>query len=407
MAELSSSRTHDPQVPSYWHSFSDNDDGETDSAWKAHLEREGFVVLKAVATPTDVADVKDLLFQDIENEFGIDRNDPSSWHRWRLPSTGLVASLAQSKGQWHLRGLPRVQNAFRRFWGVNDVITSMDACIIWRPWYAGAKALPWRPRSSTTPSSTPTTTPSGFPPPQSEGLHLDQNPFSKPQLDCVQGMVPLLPVTPTYGGLQVVPRSHTADGRAALLEKHPELEERWAGAGDWCPLPPSGRSKKALLLEAEPGDLILWDSRVVHGGRVGLGTTPPAPPPTTTTTTTTITTTTTTTTTTTSNPPPSLESSTSAAAAAEASDPAATPAPAGSKELTELTELARMACTVAMTPRAWASDAVQRQRRDGFDAGISFNHCPHEAGTSSGTIHASRKESHAAFELNDAQRAVL
>ena len=26
-----------------------------------------------------------------------------------------------------------------------------------------------------------------------------------------------------------------------------------------------------VLVEAEPGDLILWDSRLIHGGRTGLG----------------------------------------------------------------------------------------------------------------------------------------
>jgi hypothetical protein len=35
------------------------------------------------------------------------------------------------------------------------------------------------------------------------GLHLDQNPFAKPGFECVQGMMPLLPVTDEVGGLQV------------------------------------------------------------------------------------------------------------------------------------------------------------------------------------------------------------
>ena len=26
-----------------------------------------------------------------------------------------------------------------------------------------------------------------------------------------------------------------------------------------------------VLVEAQPGDLILWDSRLIHGGRTGLG----------------------------------------------------------------------------------------------------------------------------------------
>ena len=58
---------------------------------------------------------------------------------------------------------------------------------------------------------------------------MDQNPFTKPQLDCVQGkgkckcrckcidcvqgMLPLIDVTERSGGLEVVPRSHCEDAR--------------------------------------------------------------------------------------------------------------------------------------------------------------------------------------------------
>ena len=86
---------------------------------------------------------------------------------------------------------------------------------------------------------------------------------------------------------------------------------------------------KAQLAAAKASDLILWDSRVVHGGRVG--------------------------------------------AAAKDDDP--------------LT-LTRLSVCVAMTPRERADDRVLAARVDGFNAGISFNHCPHEAGTSSGTLKA-------------------
>ena len=29
--------------------------------------------------------------------------------------------------------------------------------------------------------------------------------------------------------------------------------------------------KRATLIKADPGDLILWDSRTIHGGWVGTG----------------------------------------------------------------------------------------------------------------------------------------
>jgi hypothetical protein len=70
-------------------------------------------------------------------------------------------------------------------------------------------------------------------------------------------------------------------------------------------------------------------------------------------------------------------------------------------------QLARMTCTVAMTPRAWASAEVQRARRDGFYQGQCFNHCPHEAGTSSGTLRARAKRGYTPPTLTDDQLILL
>jgi len=66
-----------------------------------------------------------------------------------------------------------------------------------------------------------------------------------------------------------------------------------------------------------------------------------------------------------------------------------------------------MTCTVAMTPRAWASEKVQLARVEGQAAGLSFNHCPHEAGESTGTIHAKRRAGFREYELTAAQLEVL
>ena len=205
----------------------------------------------------------------------------------------------------------------------------MDAVILWRPWSADGAG---------------DGAPAGWPAPRTEGLHIDQNPFSKPGLDCVQGMMPLLPVTASTGGLAVVPGSHTDEAKAVFKQRYARMEHQ----GDWCPLDSGDPIERdSVLLLADAGDLILWDSRTVHGGVVGTG--QPSP----------------------------------------------------------FTEMARMSVTVAMTPAALASDAVRQRRREGFAAGRSFNHCPHEAGTSSGTIKASRKAGYGAFELSPEQLALL
>lgn len=81
---------------------------------------------------------------------------------------------------------------------------------------------------------------------------------------------------------------------------------------------------KPILLKAKAGDLILWDSRTLHGGRVGT-----------------------------------------------------TGASGGGVD--GAMELARIAVPVCMTPRALASKAVQRSRHQGYRQGNTFNHWPHEA----------------------------
>ena len=229
--------------------------------------------------------------------------------------------ITQDAGAWYVRARPGVKAAFEQIWESPDLIVSMDALLIWRPWWLEAG---WRPCT--------------------EGLHLDQNPFSKPDLETVQGMVPLLTVNATTGGLEVVPRSHTPEAKADLCREYPHLKY----TGDWCPLDRS--YEDAVLLHAEPGDLVLWDSRTIHGGRVGDG---------------------------------QVES------------------------LPRSLDLARLSVTVAMVPRARATPEVLQARREGFLKGRNFNHSPHEAGTSSGTVASRSKKRHSMTELNESQLALL
>uniref|UniRef100_A0A7S2CFW4 Phytanoyl-CoA dioxygenase n=1 Tax=Octactis speculum TaxID=3111310 RepID=A0A7S2CFW4_9STRA len=372
----------------------------TDSSWVAFLQDHGYAVLKGVVSRGDVDKAKDMIWDDLEGAEGISRVDPTTWtsQNWRLSRTGLVGSLAQSAGPWHLRGLPAVKEAFSRIWGDDDLCTSMDAAIIWKPWWEqppGDEGTDWRPMT--------------------EGLHLDQNPFSKPDLDCIQGMIPLLPVDETVGGLQVIPFSHTPKAKEILKKKYPQLE----GVGDWCPVygriqdkPPA----EPQLLLADAGDLILWDSRLVHGGVVGTGRISSQ------------------------NEEQGcndvvLESGSGDDALdasvrsiirvlSENSEDADTITEMGEALLDlgqkhrriheglsnpdgQCLELARMTCTLAMTPRKWASQEIAQARLEGFNDGRSFNHCPHEGGTSTGAVHAVRKPEYRKFTLSKAQRQVL
>merc|ERR1712232_218145 len=154
-----------------------------------------------------------------------------------------------SQGAWFLRGLRAVKDVFAHIWKTQDLLVSMDGVIARRPEGDGR---PW---------------------PNSEGLHLDQNPFNKRHRECVQGMLTLLPVTMASGGLMVVPKSQTDAGQQRTRENLDDGKVQ----GDWVQLKYLNEAyhtvlkQEAVLLLAEPGDLILWDSRTIHGGRLPYG----------------------------------------------------------------------------------------------------------------------------------------
>jgi len=291
-----------------------------EAIWLKQLRDHGFVVLRGVATAEQVRDAKDMLWDGIQERFGhVKRADPTTW-QFPLHPSGIVPWLAQSAGAWAVRGWPGIKQAFARIWETDDLIVSMDCVLLWRPWWADSK---WKPST--------------------EGLHLDQNPFNKVDLECIQGMVPLIPVTDASGGLQVVPDSNLDAAKEEFKRAHPHMRN----SGDYCPCDDNDLKRQAILLRAEPGDLILWDARTVHGGMVGTG------------------------------------------------------------QCDDLTELARLSVTVSMTPRSWANEFVMQRRQQGFKKGENFNHCPHEAGTSNGTIRAPVRRGFQPPELTHAQLALL
>jgi hypothetical protein len=193
----------------------------------------------------------------------------------------------------------------------------MDSPLLWKPWQYDSRWIPI-----------------------TEGLHLDQNPFSKPDKVCIQGMVPLFPVTAAVGGLAVVPQSHTGEKSANTKELH----SHWRNTGDFCVLSrKSVLQKESILVLADAGDLILWDSRTVHGGLVGTG-----------------------------------------------------------QAKSDTVELARLSQTVCMLPRKTASEATLEGRKNGFAMGAGFSHWANELHVSGGG-----RAGYQPIELTEEQRALL
>ena len=293
------------------------------SGWQTHLNEEGYAVVSGALGPGAVAETVDQIWSSIETAFeGVKQHDSATWKAWRLDGRGFITSaIAQGQGAWSVRGNPDIKQVFAHIWQTDELLVSMDAMIMWKPWWQNPDWLP-----------------------KTEGLHLDQNPFNKPDLCCVQGMLVLEDILQEVGGLQVVPQSHLPEAKARLMRKRPVLKH----AGDWCVLgDPSPSQPQPRLVMAKAGDLILWDSRTVHGGVVGAG----------------------------------------LAADSEAQ------------------RLPRLAVPVCMTPRAWATQEALEERLQAFDEGSVLSHWPHETAGTGG--HKVGSIVFRPIELTSEQRALL
>jgi len=160
--------------------------------WVSYLKDHGFVLLKGVVSKEEVSKARGLIWDWLEGlGSGIKRDDKKTWKNDNWPGA-LYPGFCNSHGggqiqaAWYLRSLPAVKNAFASIWETSDLATSMDTFIIWRPW--------WNPDNDSKNWT-----------PEVEPVHCDQNPYKRPGFHCVQGMIPLLPVTPQSGGLRIVP----------------------------------------------------------------------------------------------------------------------------------------------------------------------------------------------------------
>ena len=84
-------------------------------------------------------------------------------------------------------------------------------------------------------------------------------------------MIPFLDVTENIGGLKLVPKSHS-DEIQEQIRKERSILQRILSSGDFVKVDDAKYDPEAIVVEAKAGDLILWDSRVIHGSRVGPAT---------------------------------------------------------------------------------------------------------------------------------------
>jgi hypothetical protein len=143
---------------------------------------------------------------------------------------------------WDLRLEPTIIDAFMKVWGTDELLVSFDSLNV---------TLPNRMDK----------------PVRSPWPHVDQSPLRR-GLHCVQGIINLSHAGPEDGSLMVLPGSHKhVETYFDTQTDHStwKIEDRYyfgeAGMSYFA-----SKGIKPLKVEAEPGDLILWDSRTVHWG---------------------------------------------------------------------------------------------------------------------------------------------
>lgn len=220
------------------------------------LRKHGVAVLPSVFTQDELAEMETHLWDMLrtltaKSDAPIARDKPATWESYQslAPMHGMLMQdhgVGHSRLAWFARQHPAVAAAFARLWqcAPQDLVTSFDGLSV------------------------------HFPPEQSEHpdwhtsdwFHVDQS-FSRPNYECVQGLVSLFPVREGDATLAVLVGSH-AQGDA-FRAAFPKVATR---TGDWQMMSPAhmdfyaslGCERANVLCPA--GSLVLWDSRTVHCG---------------------------------------------------------------------------------------------------------------------------------------------
>jgi hypothetical protein len=226
----------------------------------AYLRDHGYVVVAGVLTDAQCERALDLTWDYLEDlDTGIDRHDWRTWgdDRWPTAAHGGILpghGIGHSAAQWFIRSVPSVKQAFVAVWDEDDLLVSFDGMALWRPW---ALNETWKTNRG------------------GSWLHIDQHPISRPGRQCVQGLVNLLPTSPSTGGNVLIPGSHKAFETiphvypTRLGRLPPDLDHFRFPADD-----PLLRGAGPIICRLEAGDMLLWDSRTIHCSSASLE--PPA-----------------------------------------------------------------------------------------------------------------------------------
>jgi ectoine hydroxylase-related dioxygenase (phytanoyl-CoA dioxygenase family) len=175
----------------------------------------------------------------------LDLDQPSTWKTADLPIQTKINTyenygVVHERFMWEARMEPKILDAFAKVWGTDELLVSFDSLNVTLPNLKAARA-PWP--------------------------HIDQAP-RKRGMHCVQGIINLSHAGPEDGSLVVIPGSHAVVEEFFDTKTDPKTwqwkDNRYFDEAEmgWF----TARGLKPMKVLAEPGDLILWDSRTIHRG---------------------------------------------------------------------------------------------------------------------------------------------
>ncbi|KAE9575014.1 hypothetical protein CGCF415_v005081 [Colletotrichum fructicola] len=218
-------------------------------SWRKGFEEDGFAVIPDIISQEKAVEYQNRAFgwlRSFDNP-SLDLQSPSTWTPENLPFVSGINTfnhygVVHEKSMWDIRLEPGVVDIFSKIWKTNELIVSFDALNITLPRRAGHV-------------------------PREKWPHVDQSPYRN-GLQCVQGIVNLSESGPEDGGLTVYPGSHKVTEQ--FFRENTERSE-WTRkdffrySSDqiaWF----EKRGYREHKVIAKPGDLIIWDSRLIHFG---------------------------------------------------------------------------------------------------------------------------------------------
>ncbi|KAI8169755.1 hypothetical protein K4K49_010908 [Colletotrichum sp. SAR 10_70] len=225
-----------------------------DLEWLETLRTKGWTIVPETIPKDKALTYADKAYSWLEDwGYGFNRTDPATRGPAHLPFTHRAGifnrfGVAHEQFMWDLKSEPSLIDKFARVWGTDELLVSYDGINL---------SLPVSERPKTDPIFAPWS-------------HVDQSPL-RTGLQCVQGILNLLPNGPDDGGLMVLEGSSKYYAELWQHFDHKKGENGWntweqqfldEEMCSWL----ESKGCKWVKVCCEPGDLLLWDSRTVHYG---------------------------------------------------------------------------------------------------------------------------------------------